>query len=224
MTKNKLHKKYYNKAGDVVPGTTTVIKILDKPALLPWVAKMTREGKDWTKVRDSAGDVGTLSHYLIECDIKGIPVDKTYIGDFGQNQIDLAESCYLAFLEWKKGFGDFTLICSEKELVSEQYQYGGTIDYVLLKTFPGGEQSVIMIDFKTGSGIYEEHLIQAGAYENLWNENANQPENKISEKYILRLGKEDGAFDCKKLGDLSREFEIFKHCLAIYNLKKQLPF
>lgn len=173
---------------------------------------------------DSAGDVGTLSHYFIECDIKNIAIDKTYVDEFAKNQIDLAETSYLAFLEWKKGFGNFELICSEKELVSEQYQYGGTIDYILLKVFPGGEQSVVMIDFKTGSGIYEEAYYQLGAYENLWNENANQPENRITEKYILRLGKENGDFEQRKIGDLSREFEIFKNCLNIYNLKKKLPF
>lgn len=49
--KNKIHKKYLNKNGDVVASVTTVLRILDKPALLHWVAKMTREGKDWTKVR-----------------------------------------------------------------------------------------------------------------------------------------------------------------------------
>src|SRR3989304_9918491 len=65
------HQRYRNKAGAIVPGVTTVIGLLAKPALVPWAWKLGMQGEDMNKVRDMAADIGTATHYMAECIFKG---------------------------------------------------------------------------------------------------------------------------------------------------------
>ena len=66
---------------------------------------------------------------------------------------------------WKKR-SQVHIFKSEIPLVSEQYQFGGTLDGVGMI----GEQYSLM-DFKTSNGTYGDHLIQLAAYQILWEEN-----------------------------------------------------
>ena len=54
----------YTVDGQRLPSVTTVLGVLNKPALLDWAARLAREGKDWRDVRDEAGDRGTNAHAL----------------------------------------------------------------------------------------------------------------------------------------------------------------
>ena len=56
---------YKNSKGELLPGVTTIIGQLDKPALVQWAWKLGKEGKDWREERDSAGDIGTLVHEAV---------------------------------------------------------------------------------------------------------------------------------------------------------------
>ena len=54
------------------------------------------------------------------------------------------------------------LLVLEEPLVSEDYNYGGTPDF-----YGVVDDKYELIDFKSGSGIYEEHYIQLSAYQHL---------------------------------------------------------
>lgn len=214
--KTKIHTKYTNIAGNTIPSVTTVLSnVLAKPALLDWAWKCGKDGLDYRKVRDDAGSIGTLAHYLILCHFKN---EKPDLSDYTPEQVSKAENSLLKFHEWKKQ-NIVEPLWVEKPLISEEYQYGGTID--LLAKVNG---QMCLVDFKSGKGIYEEMTYQLAAYENLITE--NNPSgcyNPLDKSMILRIGKDETLdFEIKSWTDLHNEFEIFKNCLSIYNLKKHI--
>ena len=206
--RTKIHTVYKNSKGEKVPGVTTIIGLLDKSGpLMHWAWKLGCEGKDYKKARDKAADSGTLCHYLIECDSLEIQLDKEYLKEFTQTDIEKAETGYLAYLEWKKTNID--------KILHAEYQgacdkYGGTIDCIA--RLKNGKTA--LIDYKTG-GVYDSAYYQVAAYEKL------SPVS-IEEKMILQINKEDGLFTLHQLGNLDKHFEVFKHLLEIYYLKKEI--
>ena len=109
-----------------VPGTTTVIDILAKPALIHWAWQQGKDGFDYKKTRDEKADAGTLSHYMILCDLKEQEPD---LSEYSQKIIDQAETRILKWWDWKKEH-DIEPIALETPMVSEFYRYGGTPDFV----------------------------------------------------------------------------------------------
>jgi hypothetical protein len=209
--KVKTHIQYKNANGERIPGVTTVLSILNKPALIHWAWDLGCKGVDYRTFRDDKADIGTLAHDMILCHLKKEVPDTS---DYTQKQIDLAETCFLKYLDWEKK-NTIEPIYLEKPLVSEVYQYGGTIDnYCLLN----GEKT--LIDYKTSKAIYDENFIQVASYQNLINETINE---QLKDIMILRIGRdEQEGFEVKGISESNKFFELFKHCLAIYNLKKEI--
>jgi len=208
MSKTKSHQVYKNAAGKQVPGVTTVIGILEKPAIHNWIAKITREGHDWAKYRDEAGDIGTLAHALILSYFREENADTS---DYSKEQIDQAENAFLFFLDWAKG-KKFIPILVEKPLVSESMQVGGCLDFY--GKIDGG---IILTDFKTG-GIYDEAYIQTCAYREMIIENGYEAPDKI---IILGIPRKDTEhFTEQTHTSFERGIELFKLCRRIYELRR----
>ncbi len=205
--KVKAHIRYKLADGTAVPGVTTIIGILDKPALLRWANNQGLKGIDCFKDRDDKASIGSLSHAMILAHFKGEQVDTS---DYTKNQIDTAENSFLKFLEWAKD-KKFEPWCLEQPFVSEQHRFGGTPDYIgLLNGVP------TILDFKTG-GIYEEHSIQLSAYAILLAES----NNPVESLRILSIGRDETeSFEDKVIGNHDKYWQIFLHCLAIYSLRK----
>ncbi len=211
MSKTHAHTVYKLKDGKTrVPGVTTIVGLLDKSGpLMGWAWKLGMAGQDYRKVRDKAADAGTLTHYLIECDSKGVEPDKAYTDEFSKDNMDKAETGFLAYLEWKKHNID-KILYSEYRGVHEDLKYGGTVDCIA-KLKSG---KVALIDFKTGN-VYKETSIQIAAYCEL-------SLLSIDERMILQINKDEGSFIVHQLGNLDKCFEIFKHLLAVYYLRKEI--
>lgn len=210
--KSKAHIVYKLEDGTKVPGVTTVLGILNKPALIIWANRLGLQGIDSSKYRDEMADIGTLAHQMILDYFNKVATDTS---DYSKNQIDLAENCLLSFWEWGKGH-KIEVLMAEKQLVSSQYGYGGTID-----CFCKLDEQLTLLDFKTGKAIYPEMLYQLAAYEQLLIE-ADQPMFN-TDKRILRIGRdEDEGFEERFITNTTKHFEIFKNCLAIYNLQKEI--
>ena len=208
--KSMAHVIYKLEDGTKVPGVTTVLGILNKPALVIWANRLGLQGIDSSKYRDEMADIGTLAHQMIVDYFNKVMTDTS---DYSNNQIELAENCLLSFWEWEKGH-KVEVIMAEKQLVSILYGYGGTID-----CFCKLDGQPTLLDFKTGKAIYPEMLHQLAAYEQLLVE-AGKPTEVTR---ILRIGRdEDEGFEERLIGDTSKHLEIFKHCLAIYNLQKEI--
>jgi len=218
MSKTKAHQRYRLKAteqyprGEIVPGVTTIVGVLNKPALVPWANKMGLKGIDTRKYVDDKADIGTLAHAKIIGELTGQEVDVT---EYSQQQIDAADNACLSFYEWQKKH-KLKIIAGEKSLVSNIFKFGGQFDIY-------GEIDVIkeLLDLKTGSGIWEEHYYQLGGYAILLDEH-NMPFDQIRILNIPRS--EDENFQeiilSGRVIDLAKD--MFLDCLKIYNRKKEV--
>ena len=205
----KAHTIYKNLQGITVPSVTTILSLLNKPALVKWANNLGLQGIDSTKYRDKLADVGTLAHRLI---LDYFMKVKTDTSAYSKETIDKAENSFLSFLEWTKD-KKIELLLVETYLVSEKFKFGGTFD------FYGLVNSVYcLIDFKTGTGIYEDFIYQVAAYRELIEE-----QRKVDKVMILRIPRSsDEQFETKEKIDTEKEWQIFLHLLKIYYLKKEI--
>jgi len=206
------HQRYRNQSGAIVPGVTTVIGLLAKPALVPWAWKLGMQGEDMNKVRDMAADIGTATHYMVECRLKGETPDFQHTTPFVKES---ALKMMPAFDKYLKENPAKTL-GSEVQVVSERWQFGGCIDWIAR---PESTGVVTIRDIKTSAGIYPEYRIQLVAYKEAWNE--LHPDQPVEAVEALHLDKKTGLLTVYPFGDLTAEWEIFKHLRAIYMLQKR---
>jgi len=208
--KVRVHTIYRNKEGKRVPGVTTALGLLNKPALIHWAWKLGIEGIDYKTFRDDKADIGTLTHLMALSYEKNEMPDTDY---YTKAQIDLAVICFLKYLEWRDKH-KIKSIFLEKQSVSEMFQYGGTLDHYCLL-----DGVKTLIDYKTGKAIYPEQFYQLAAYKQLLNEEGY----KVDQCIILRLGRnEEEGFETKVMTDLRKQLEVFLSCLKIYQLKKEI--
>ena len=215
MSKTALHTVYETRDGEVVPSVTTIIGDnlgWNKAALIGWAKASVKKGLDPDKIRDEAGDVGTLSHYLIECYLKK---EEPELGDYSQNNIETATKVLESFKEWWVATG-YSVVGVEAVMVSNRHKYGGTIDLVAQDK----DKKTILIDFKTSSGVYPEHKIQVAAYEELMSE-FDTPVDRV---YILKLHKTGGSCEPYYISDeeIYNGFLVFESLLRVNDLKGKL--
>jgi CRISPR/Cas system-associated exonuclease Cas4 (RecB family) len=176
----KSHTVYKNIAGDRVPGVTTVLGMLNKPALLKWAWQMGKDGRELDAVRQGAADIGTVAHALCEAYLRGMELDSSNITP---EALSKAETGFLRFLDfWDKE--GLKVVRTELVMISEAMQVGGTMD--VLAQRPDGR--LVVVDLKTSKGIYDEMLVQVATYAAMYEEGSRQ---KVDEVYIVRIGKED---------------------------------
>lgn len=209
--RTKVHTQYYLNTGDSIPGVTTVLGIMAKPALVAWANKLGLQGIDSTKFRDKAADVGTITHLLIMGHLTHKDIVLT---EYAQQDIDTANNCMMSYLEWEKAH-KVEPILVETPLSSDKYGYGGTPDCLAMVN---GELE--LIDFKTSNGIWNDYFYQLAAYRQLCIEHGHKELNRAR---ILRFGKDSNSgFEDRLIFKFDDEFELFLHCLSIYNLLKAM--
>ena len=142
-------KRFYKHNGEKFPSVTTVLGILDKPALIQWaansavecitdaleelrdpktadtrIAQILKSAKtEFRKVSRKAMDIGTLVHDAIETHLSGGDPSKLLDGN------DAATNGFLAFLEWA---GKVHLEPVKLEIVVHHpvLRYAGTADFL----------------------------------------------------------------------------------------------
>ena len=216
MSKVKAHIRYRLEDGTIVPGVTTITGsqiAWGQRALINWANRMGLSGIDTTKYTDDKADIGTLAHAMVT---DWLLKQETDTSDYSKNQIDQAENAALSFYEWAKG-KNIEPVLVEKPLISEKHRFGGTADIYAIV-----DGVIELIDLKTGSGIYEEMLVQVGGgYRQLLIEN----KYKVERVRILNIPRaEDERFIEQVIGTKQCEvaWEIFLNCLANYQLRKKL--
>ena len=208
--KSLAHTVYKNKEGKRVPGTTTMTGLLAKPALYRWNNKMGLLGIDTNKYVNDKAEIGTLAHSMIT---NHLMKKKINTDDYSKNQISLAENAVLSYYEWEKNH-EIEVIFVEKPLVSNIYQYGGTVD---IYAMVDGVNEII--DLKTGSGIWPEYFYQVSAYTNLLRENGYP----VERARILNIPRsEDENFQDRFVPKMDVCFAIFKDLRRLYDLLKQV--
>lgn len=223
------HQKYITSTGERVPGASTIAGMADDKSnvLMRWAVRESQAGRDPFKSRDRAADVGTVAHFLCESHLKGWEPD---LSECSAEVIDKASNSYLKFLDWWDK-NKFAFIASELQLVNDDPAFGATLD--LIATDALG--NICLIELKTCNGIYLSHRVQLAGQEYLWNTakghmvdgkraDRSLPAANIARRIIFRMGKDEDAGDAQphEFMDLTREWEVFKACLALYHSKKGL--
>jgi len=206
--KTKAHTRYRNKNGGIVPGVTTIVGQLDKPALVPWANKLGLQGVDSHKFSQELAEIGNLAHAMTTNNLRGVETDTS---DYSKEQIGKAENSFISWLEWA-GERKIEPICTELPLVSEEHQFGGCPDF--LGKIDG---VLILADYKTG-GIWREHYIQLCGYWGLLRENDYPLPKKGLILGIPRTP--DEKFQEVYYTEFERGWQIFLHLREVYDLLK----
>jgi len=221
-SKTKSHARYQSKDGTRLQGVTTIINAQsgwNKQVLMAWARREAMAGQDPTAIADVAKDIGTLVHYMIECHIdskiKGFKINYDS-SHFSVNAADKADTAFIAFLEWEER-QKIQYNAIELKLISEKMMFGGTMD---LAAVINGKNC--LVDFKTSKGIYSDYKIQMAAYGAAFME--MWPDSKFDEYHIIKIGKEDGAFQDYIIPPAQVEAGLvcFKHHLETAKLQKIL--
>ena len=208
--RSRAHIRYTLQDGTVVPGVTTILGVLNKPALVKWANNLGLIGIDSSKYADEKAAIGTLAHQMIADYLRGAETDTS---EYSKVQIDQAENATLSFFEWEKTH-HVEPVLIEEPMVSEQYKFGGTID--CLGKING---SLCLLDFKTSSGIFPEMMVQVVAYRQLLAEHGH----KVDQTTILRIGRTpDEGFEERLVNEVDKRWQIFQHCLEIYRLQREV--
>ena len=213
MSKTKAHIRYRLEDKTIVPGITTVLNLRAKPQLIPWANKIGLQGIEVGKYVDDKADIGTLAHDMITNKLTGKESDTS---DYSKNQIDLAENSVLSFWEWEKDHKIEEVFFCERPLVSNIYRFGGTLD-IYAKV--NGKKEII--DLKTGSGIWPEHVWQVATLKVLLEDNGFS----VDGTRIVNIPRaETEAFLEKTVSEKENEigWKIFQNLLAVYYLEKEM--
>jgi hypothetical protein len=199
MTEPRLERRNYGRGhgykidGQKVLGVTTALQVIAKPALIDWAARATAEaavdrwdelaelpiserlkelnGARW--VTNKAAILrGNEIHALAEKLTHGQPVDvpPEHVGPV---------EAYAKFLDhWQ-----LEAIGTEAPCANTDIGYAGTLDAVMRTPLLNDGQP-ILLDNKTGKGVYSETALQLAAYARctLW-----QPEGQGSEEPMLEV-------------------------------------
>lgn len=210
IVKAKAHQRYKTSDGRPCVGVTTVLNVMAKPQLIRWANKLGLDGYDVDKWVDSLAEIGTLIHYLVECNIKGVDPE---LGDYSSNQITAAKKSFEKWLDWRSK-NSFVVLGSELQLVSDSLELGGTCD---IYAEVNGKKCVL--DIKTSKACYGEQRTQVVAYKHLLLENGKP----VDECRIVRIGRDENeGFDDILIGGHELHWRRFLACLELYKANKNL--
>jgi hypothetical protein len=168
----------YKLDGVWVPGVTTILGVLDKPAIPKWAASQVAEyvadnpdgveqlramGRNpmvyalkelpWSK-RDTAGKRGNVLHDYAEALLKGEEVD------VAEEHIDVMEQALRFMEDWH-----IRPLLIEFSCASREHRWAGTGDLIAEYRRPDtGREGVAIFDWKSGKAIYPEFAWQLNAY------------------------------------------------------------
>lgn len=216
---------YRNAVGEKIPGVTTVLgRFKESGGLLHWAYKTGRThgyaegigkpipGASLYTERDDAGTAGNLAHDMIECDILG----KEFIPpkDPAAGLMIMAKNGFDQYKEWRDQ-SKMEIIATEQSLVSEVYQYGGTVDAI----GRDAKDRIVLLDWKTSNGIYTDYLLQLAAYALLLEE---RTEWRPTGFHLLRFSKESADFGHHFYGELEAAKRAFPMMVELYKIDAEL--
>lgn len=237
----KRHAYFWVENGMFVPGTTSITRRLDKPALIPWAAKQASEfvsreltaalekddkGKliasiPKTRIKeicegakaahrnfvDDASAIGKEVHALAQRIFNG-----EIIGDLPANTDQRVLNGLAAIRSWIRE-NDVTPLSAEQIVFSKKWYYAGQYDLLALVN-----SDLSIVDFKTSSGVYLEHRLQTGGYQNAWEEEHGE---RIKYRYAIRLDKYTGQFESHRFERSQLEIDTFLRLKELdENIKK----
>ena len=178
--------RFYPIDGREYPSVTTIIDVLDKPALMWWAANMERRAMETalldvlsgTGARDPEWVLGEMAKHLTKAKAFLKEKDKAAaIGTAAHAYVEwmtrkmlgekvgpepvIPDPAAIAVESWKEWAAsvDFSPICAERTIYSRRDGYAGTLDWI------ARVRGVVTLgDYKTSKAIYAESHLQNTAY------------------------------------------------------------
>jgi len=230
-------KHWYKVGGEFVPSVTGVLRAtVAKPALIFWAVncaatyvdeyfgEVSDEGSSLNISRDDILNlksgikaahnkiskngirIGTDLHKYAEDAVSWKLGNSTEIPEPPTDPQTL--NSVNAFRNWVKE-NDIKWLASEEKIYHRELKFAGTVDAVAEIN-----DEFCVIDWKTGSGIYEEMYLQCAAYAKTIEDVYGR---EVDAFYILRLDKKTGAYEAVRSPDVDEHFSAFKHSLGLYH-------
>lgn len=217
-----------------VPSVTQILRIVDKSEpLTQWAANCAAEllsqrlrpGQaldelgisnlaneirfNFRRVSDRAKNIGKLAHAWIEDLLR-----RRMTGEPGEPPLPVnaeARRACLAARDWLAAH-HFQPLAAEQMIYSRAHGYAGTLDVAATASIDG---RFSVIDWKTSAAIYPEYRLQLAAYVQALAEMEPLP---LADRWIVRLGKDDGAFKAIHIGshEQERDFRDFLTAKALH--------
>ena len=215
--------------------TTSILNILGKDVLIKWAADMAGSYmKKWLEpdrkysqaqinymadqaaqahwnYKNETGELGTEAHYWIERFLRS--------GEWPDNEMlhpAVVNSLHLFSQFWSEN--DFEVLEIEYRCFDLELGYGGTCDLIVRCR---RTNRILLIDWKTGSGIWATYLFQVAAYFGaLYKTSPYKPDGAI----IVRIGREDAQVQLHEIPDeeLAQGYIVFRHIAKIQPMVSKL--
>ena len=216
---------FYGPKGEYLTSVTGATGIIDKSGpLMYWAVNLSRDyllskigkgavteadileaSKQHRAFKKKAADIGTLIHEWCSDWILGkkpkMPEDEKVVNGI------------TAFLKFQKEH-KLKWLESERYIYSKKHNYAGILDAIAKEG-----KNLVLVDFKSSNGIYDEMRYQVAGYQIAWEE---EMDKKIDKRIIVRFGKEDGEFEIKELDEDDKDKRVFLACLDIKRRMKEL--
>lgn len=220
---NFLDERFYTSGNGIYyPSVTTILDVYPKgQGFHNWLKSFGIQSEEIVK---KAAQQGTNVHNAIDRYLNG---EKLQWSDNEQSNYSLEE--WLMILKFEEFWKLTTpkILAHELSLVSEELEFGGTIDLVCSIKNPLGKPEIWLIDHKTSNSIHTSHELQLAAYATMWN--LLNPKYKIERTGILHLKAGTRGYDSKgekiqgkgwQIKEFDRSYheayEVFKHVHAIW--------
>lgn len=194
------HTKYYNKENIEVPSVTTILKILNKPALISWANSLGFKRINVKNYLNEVAEIGTALHFFAQCEIMGLEP----IYGFNRNTMIKVAPLMELFLEWKSK-NILEPIFMEKSLSSNTF--GGTFDFY--GTVNG---KLTVLDFKTSKSIYMSMFIQLSGYILL----LESLGHKVDQAVVLSISQKGVQEKIISRDELNDYITLFKTLVYLY--------
>jgi len=206
-------------SGQRVPGVTTIISYRKESGGLVHAAwKLGMEGKNYREIWRGKADAGSVAHAMIEYWLDGKPVHDCPSWEESNIEVRIAaEGAFSMFSRWAEDTKLLDrMVEKERPMVSERHGYGGTPDLIVKL----GASQYEIVDWKTGSRLYSDHLVQVAAYRDLFEE--TNPGVQVAGYHLCRFPREGNAFHHSYFNDLHIASETFHAMRRIFELGRQL--
>ena len=216
---NILDQRFYRRDGQYYPSVSSVLNFFPKNQFFhSWLKDV---GHNSEIIAQKAAAEGTQVHNAVEAFILGEEI--SWLDEYGNAKYSLdVWKMILKFAEfWNTHKPE--LVATEYHLFSDEHKFAGTADLIVRM-----RDKLWLLDVKTSNSLHTTYDLQLAAYAKAWSETHTEP---IEETGILWLKaatrgedkkgeKIQGAgWQLKIIGDIDRNFSMFKNIYEIYQLE-----
>lgn len=185
-----------------MPSVTTIIGLLNKPALSKWANIMGFKGRRVEDILNNASEIGTMMHECLEKYFLGekfmLPMEYEKHKPTILKRLD-------GFFSWKSKQLSLNHILLEEKLSTDDF--GGTVDFY---GELNGEN--VILDFKTSGNVYSSMFLQLAAYTIMLEEKGH----KVEAVGIIHITEKGTKLHYKKRDELEKYVVTFKALVILF--------